>query len=69
MFSFFFFLNQKLSFITVIIDVTESSTSSGFERGGYHFPPKIHSQHAVSKVLMQEKGKLRMKDLREGLLR
>lgn len=36
------------------------------EYDGFQFPTKLHTQQAVNSVLMQEKGKLKVKDLREG---
>nr|CAB3230180.1 primary ciliary dyskinesia protein 1-like [Phallusia mammillata] len=38
------------------------------EYEGFQFPTKLNTQHAVNSVLMQEKGKLKVKDLREAVL-
>ena len=53
--------------LCLILIICFSVTSSRyFERDGYQFPSQVNTQHAVSSVLLQEKGKMKMKDLREG---
>jgi hypothetical protein len=42
----------------------ESSVSNEIERDGLRIPKKIDSTWAVSKVLLQKKGKVALKDLR-----
>lgn len=44
--------------------MTESMVETEIERDGLRIPKKIDSTWAVSKVLMQKKGKVALKDLR-----
>ncbi|XP_033097701.1 cilia- and flagella-associated protein 221-like [Anneissia japonica] len=44
---------------------TKTKAPKEIEKNGIRFPTKIDSQHAVNSVLLQEAGKLRVKDLRE----
>ena len=42
------------------------TTSKEIERDGVRFPNNLDMQHSVNTVLMQQAGKLRAKELREG---
>ncbi|XP_071958358.1 cilia- and flagella-associated protein 221-like [Antedon mediterranea] len=44
------------------------ATKKEVEIDGIRFPPNLNSQHAVNSVLLQQAGKLRVKDLREAVL-
>ncbi|XP_078487466.1 cilia- and flagella-associated protein 221-like [Ciona intestinalis] len=46
------------------VPLIRSFPNKDFEYDGLQFPANVNSQHAVNSVLMQHKGKLRVKDLR-----